>query len=191
MNFCFVLPRSRIRLSSPFSFWVLLSLSFLGLGFFVVVVWLGIFSLRPAPGAVLHIGSVGHPFPQHYFWFSGIFLLIHLSSPSPLYLMAVSLSSTKIYCLPFPDWLLCTWLGSTVTFILPLALVTCMYLALPRTWRLLHTKILTLLQNCSCLSRPEPSIQTKKAYIVYWTLMNISCLKLSEGRHGWSTGEYF
>ena len=69
--------------------------------------------------------------------------------------------------MPFPDCLLCTWLGSTVTFILPLALVTCMYLALPRTWRLLHTKILTSLQSCSCLSRPEPSIQAKKAYMVY------------------------
>lgn len=125
MHFGFVLPRSKLRLSSLFAFWVLLSL--------IVSLFLNFF-LRPAPGAVLHIGSLGHSLSQHYFWFSGTFLLMNLISPSFLYLMAISLSSSKIYCLPCTDGLLCTLLVSAVTFILPLVLVTCMYPALPRTW---------------------------------------------------------
>lgn len=46
----------------------------------------------------------------------------------------------KIYCQPFADCLLCSWLISTVPFFLLLEVVPCMCPVLPRTWRLPHTR---------------------------------------------------
>lgn len=96
MNFSFVVPVSRIWLSSPFFFWIVLLL--IAFVFFSS----DSDSSRSSPAHWQDKPSLS----QHFFWFSESFLLLGLFFP--LYLMAVSLSSPKIHCLPFTDCLLCS-----------------------------------------------------------------------------------